>query len=507
MDLEYLDSLISSQRFHDALFYLKSVLENSSLNSDDLIFIFSKQIDFKKIIQKEYSEEQRKLIDILYSEKRYLEITKYYEENNEETFSLKECENICYAYIEIGELTSSKELISRCISYYLRENLYSRLELFLKKLNEKNINIEDESKIHCLMYLGLGKVGLAAQCDEDILIECLGEHKRKDTLLRRTELKRIWNKSEHDLEKYFSNALQLLLHNPYDKDVLKDLLERFYILQRKEGCELLTAILLNTKIVKLDHEEEAAIIQKQLDLKVFDEYEYLDEVDLGTDLFFSEDLDEVGDLENKIALLLKMNDMTAAYKWMDELRKKDPENEFLKTNEEKHFYSAGTRFLGPEKDDVGELTRLMNEFSIDGESLEEEKVYFKKTIEVIDKKKLSEIYYDLCVGLMMMELADLVIYILERIGDAEDDAENIRREYLKICAFMSLKNYSKALNQAEECLDHLPLKENERIDFYYLIGECYRKIGRKIEALKYFARVFHIDQNYRLVRQRINEKY
>lgn len=509
MDLEYLDSLISSGRFHDALFYLKSVSQNNSLSKEDLVFLFSKKIEIKKILGKEFFDEQKKLLINLYEMKQSLEIAKYFEENESAQFSLTEYEIICHSLIDIGELASAKNIAHRCISELIEEHLYFKLHNFIREISNRGLELDNIAQIECKIAMGLGRTAEFLEIEEGVVLDELELHKRRESLIRRHEVKRIWNKREKSDEKYFSNALQMLLYEPFDKDVLKELVQKFFIMKRKEACEVLTAILLNDKNFNLTQYEQEELIEIQLEIKNFPEFKYGEEVDLGTDLFFSEDLDVASELENKISLLLKMNDKESARQLIEDLKVNEPENPLVEKLEKKYFDVTGTRYIyEPAQNNSGELTRLLEEFQISSSrGFEEDKVFFKKNIEVMSEDELNSIYYDLCVALMMMDFPDLVVFILDLIGQSEKDEENIKRQYLVICAHMQLKNYSKALNEAEGSLEYLPLMETERIDFYYLIAECYRKIGRKIDALKYYARVFQMDQNYRLVKQRINERY
>lgn len=504
--------LYSSGKIHDAFACLKSSeFEIEGFTSKEKIEFYNLSINIKKKLELSIVSTVEECIENLIVEKDALAIVKFYEENLVRDLRFSINHKIFKSYILIGEIAEAKKLSTRMLSKLLDEKLFDQAMIFIQEMNDINVPSSKlmSAKFRVMIEKGETSVfdHISTKYEYDIFMSELELSNHKNEWLRKYEYKKLALSLDLEDEEFFSSCLQILIHEPKEKDTLFLLLRKSFELKRKQLCDLLIKVLSEkyfSDLLTVKQRDELLVMG--MEVRNFEEFDYRDEIDLGTDLFAIDILTEEQEIENRINFLIQMGEEEKAEELINELKARGSDSTLISDFEDEKLRKKGSKALAINRDITTDFTKIINKYSQEHEEKTSEmESYVKKLIENSSKEELDEQYYDLSIALLMMELPTIVVSMIESLNETEDLKEIVKREYLIVNALFQDKEYYKALNRAEAAIDEIPFTEDERIDFYYIVGECYRKIGRKLEAMKYYARVFAVDKNYRLVKQRLNE--
>ncbi|HLE11892.1 MAG: hypothetical protein A2504_06730 [Bdellovibrionales bacterium RIFOXYD12_FULL_39_22] len=269
-----------------------------------------------------------------------------------------------------------------------------------------------------------------------------------------------------------------------------------------------------------------ALKNKKIDLVNMRTCDYVEvgdsdfEIDLGEDLFV--DNTSRGDLHKSptqlihaIDYLIKSGNEEHIDKLMEELRKIDPQNNYLKELEakrQKSFSNKANQEVA-QKDQQREdrlVQTLENLIHGERDGLEERE-FRQKEKSVIDHLVLQGREYicdnvsDLATAFLNMQMYSAVEFVVNMAETAPrlTVEEKVGLSYIKASALMEQKRFFDALAEVESVLGGLPLTSEEKKDFLYLNAELLYAVKERSRALKIYQELYNIDPNYRMVKNRI----
>ncbi len=149
-----------------------------------------------------------------------------------------------------------------------------------------------------------------------------------------------------------------------------------------------------------------------------------------------------------------------------------------------------------------------NPFVFHNISFEERKLqHLLKSCEFLHKNDVEKYFKDILASFIYLSGYQLALDFIDQYSElwVKDVAQEIERDYLKAEILLLQEKYPDAEALARECIDRHPLKEEEKINFFYVLGCAKSGQGHKSEALGIFSTIKSQRPNYRSVKWRLKE--
>lgn len=459
-------------------------------------------------------EMELQIASDLYGQKKYLICLSLL--SNIKLNSLKSLGQYIFLYLDVLEELGEIELLKKKLiffSYSLYKNkklnLIEKIDQFLK--NKKFLNSQSLLVSYFLSILN--------QTNEIFLLTNL---ENKDELLDLQET--LENKLQIPVDKIIllksinelnsDNLLSL-----FEKKKLLNFLYRSFITHAIEPIMLELLLKYSMK----EHNKNLSLSICKSNIKVSDDdslsiAKFPDnntettKVDFANELF-NENMafDNIKKMVRDIRFLMSQGKNVTNE--LSKLKAIDPENLFLMEIDSVDLLDS--KYIG-KSDSISLIENdLLTEISkYSGESLSIEKdlenliTSYKSYINFMDFAELLDNYSDLIVVFNQLNasvVSEKICEKVEKIIIKRDLKEKINFYYLQAETLRHSKKMFLSLNVIDKVLESYPLNENEKVCFLYMKAEIYRKLDNQTEALKYYALVKKMNNNYRLVKQRLKE--
>lgn len=241
------------------------------------------------------------------------------------------------------------------------------------------------------------------------------------------------------------------------------------------------------------------------------------EMDFGTDLF-REDNNSHYDLSAKkermvreILILQRAGKSKEANELIKELEKIDDEHLLVKELNESSIGANASRLL-KKRDGIDEIVRrITNEISIQSKLLSKPEetqeswgALLLKNIEYMEPEEFKKSQRDLVVSCLDLNFPEIAQKVLDDERGSIDQS-TLDYDYFRISILISQRKEHLALDYCNEILQKKVLVKSESLTFLYLKAELLRTLGKRIEAIKIYRKVWEIDPGYRLAKYRMLE--
>lgn len=501
--------LYSENKFDTAIKYFKDSFNHEVLNESEKIDCLNQIIKIQKILNKTHDSIQVEveLANFLIQKKEYNSASEVLKnlvekkENYDLSFMLID------SLVKQGDLREAENRTVNLFKYLYRKKNYTKtFELydFVREVFPKNPKFE-AFNILSLIQVGnfeeIEKIGITI--DEQIIFESLLKasfnHWRHSDVYRNIIFNNCLVPGNYVLNKL---ALKLTLELVVlSKDLKKSCIESLLVFFTKKGRKTVSRLLCNyAEEIKLDLEE--SITYRIDSLPEDDEIET--DLDMGDDLFTSEDTEKASELENLLReyeLMTDLGEEKEANVLLNKIRKIAPAHHLFKKE------NSGTKLKKKEMT-VEDLEEQWSSYTFEND-VDQRSLITKArmTIKSLSDDDFLNAHKDLIVCFNMMELFDASYLVFERLNELKNIEElelDLDTLYLKLKTMIAAKDYFKAYDLVTNINGQLPLQDENRIEFLYLQGEVARKLGRMKDAIKSYMIVKEINPNYRLVKQRLN---
>ena len=520
---EKIEKTFNENKYREALSLSCKLISKDDLLSDfeinliEKVFVKQSNLEFEKRLIFFKKIENQKSINLLFLNST---INKSSVEEKLKIYSV--AKNVLLAN---GRLEEVENLFSELKAMYFKYNSYSPLlkeveeleSLGIENLLTKQESIKIRYGLGDTEYFNLKFKNAISQNKAPFDISTVGSE-FTDNVWRKQRFvvkeKVLINKNLVNVEEakeFLKGIYELLIVGEESSATLKLLIKYCIEYRNKElGRECINLL---AKKYDLDLKEIKLKVEGIIHL----ERESYEEIDLGEDLFSSEiESDDVtiNKLVRQINILKQDNNLDGATKLLKELRSLDEDHSLVRELEEKEHVKMGSK-LNKFKKTISEIeTDLLKEIELYSTKISNkcdqrdhmERVS-KKYVELTDLEKLQTEYEHLIYTFNNFEFYSVSLLLIERI--MEDTKSNIEKElgliYLKCETMRMSSNFYGALNIIEALMDDRPLTNSEKVSFLYLKGELLRSLGRNRDALKSYSKVFSLDQNFRMVVDRLKE--
>lgn len=310
---------------------------------------------------------------------------------------------------------------------------------------------------------------------------------QSDKVLQKLVFEKLTEDSTHILISK-KQVAKLILNTWMEEGINQDL-----IISTVRICERFGLNVIGTSIAQyMGDSELAERFKRDLDESILTQ-----EVDFGADLFEEEEINEEVQIARNIEFLKSVGKEEDIEREVAKLKKINPNHELV-SNE------VRVSNLRPEhiyKDLMSELSRYSS--SENSENLQEK---FNALASFYEWEYIQNNYEDMIVGLNLLSLSQVAFDVAERVDiKLLSEEERINLEYLKLETLMQLEKYFSVRDGVDDMINNFPIKGNELLSLLYLRAEALLGLKQLKNAYFAFLEIFKINNNYRLVRQRLKE--
>lgn len=491
--------------------YLNSVrlfeeaIRSDGLNLHDQILSYEKIIQAYSILKKEIPTIILQGLSMAYEEDRnFEEAEKIYLQLFNKLKSAIYLKNVYICAKENGALRKAKEYANLYISRLIKEKRPNGIFDFVTTYESfLDSSLIDLWKVDAHMLEGnrsaISKIYNSYPVDDHrrgFVVQKLVSYAEKKTHYWQSENEIL----EILLDHLTSNVSAVLISK---KQVAKLVLNIW--MEKKIDHDLLEQTILLCKRYDLNH-IGSAILYLLEDYSLAEEFENKipkelrgENIDLGSDLFYEiaeESEEEL--IERNISFLKTMGRDEDVSKELRKLKKINPHHKLL--NEKISKDSTA--------DSEGIFQDLMKEVSLftSNKADDVDEKLFDTMANFYDYEYIQDNYEDMIIGLQLLNLPNVALAISEKVERVVLDEEAIiNLEYLKLEILMTLSEYYKVRDMADDMLRKYPVKGDELLSLLYIRAEAYMKNEQFAKAYDSFKEVYSIDDSYRLVGQRLKE--
>ncbi len=544
-DLESAFEHYSKNKYEEAFLLLNECISTNELSSEELIRSLKLFFEVRKLLKTKN----------LYSDYRVLLAQQYYQKGDYENalieyqYALIEnekkymthLEQVWDCYFQVGQIENSDNTAEKYIDHLLAKKSTGKLRRFIS-IAKKNRNQSID------WDLSLVLANLSTGLEEGV----------KEYLLTHFTLSSIINPNKKNYEKIIklSNAVQG--HQYWNRHWVKKWIDLVEIVIRMNiengantysnaksfvtlifefvlaGGDLTIALsylgvyssrFRRKKLARhyLNHsspkKNEVNSIYRniQIEIENYDSNLNLsNEADYGSDLLKEEvfglnkNKARIRQLVFEINLLEKNNQHEKVSRLYTELASLDPDHFKVVEYNEKINLGHGSKLLARRESAQEISEKLQNEirkFSKENSQPETDESYkrvLKKTITLMSEKEIEDNGEDLLVSLIEFGFEDIGEWLLTTYIKLFN-LTRVEFDYYKIVCFMGMEKFAQAAELAEDILTTEQLNEETHICFSYLRAECFRSLGKKMDALRIYQEIYKRNPRYRLVSQRLSE--
>ncbi len=543
--------LFLQNRFKDAKKVFESVVVDQ-LSTDDRVSLYHYLLTIYKSLGETTAFKHRSLqyFDFLLSQRQYKElhseITEFLHRefccnlNNLDELAMIETQYLSKGWkasVELGFIQDGKSYSNAMLLRFLSTRNFSAI---LEHLEERKKTVGESlftKEVELFAYLFKGDVAgfdntLRGALDQKLkgskewseqIVKKLGDHGHLRAILSESVeyglLRLESKKSIETLEdrKLFANILyQLIIKIPDDPRVFRQILHyAIHCSSKRIATQVRQVIVTNPELTrsKKIRDELNHLIEKSNSIEESEDenFEIDDNFDFATDLFSSDEfhsleggreargfefLKSIGadDLAQDVKERLLLKQKNEAKDWIDFGRISKIESEAVASDlmKELDYFSK----LYCKTADVKE-ENLTDDSSVAS--------YIRHGgLEIDDERCI-----DIAIALKEMGLHTSALEILNQAKALPIFKDNLERKielrYLMIEVLSGLNKFGDALALLEEMLNTWALMDQEKLCFSYMAGEIYRKLGDKGRALNWYLVANSIDQDYRMLKERLNE--
>lgn len=544
-DLESAIDHYSKNKYEEAFLLFKECIDSNQLNSDQLIQSLKMFFEIRKLLKTKN----------LYLDYRILFAQQYYaKEDYENALSEYLCalnenekkykthlEQVWSCYYNVGLISNSDQTAEEYIDYLIQKKSIGRLKTFIGTVQKNREKILDWDLSLTIASLSTGtEEGVSDYLSENFSLSHLSHH-QKQSLVKIQKLSlavqgnQYWNR--HWIKKWI-NLIEIVLkmeieNSPKNYTNAKSFVTLIFEFVLAGGDLSIAVPYLGLYSQKFRRKKLAEYFLKlysghkskfgdlcnaiRLEKESYDgQLNLTSEADYGADLLSEEmfglnkNKARIRQLVFEINLLEKNNQSDKVSRLYNELSSLDPDHIKVVEYNEKVNAGNGSKLLQKRASAQEISEKLQDEIQKFSkikpisESDDSAKRVLRKTIALMPINEIEENGEDLIVSLIEFGFEDVGDWMLSTYSK-ELPLSRIDFMYYKIICLMGMGKYSQAQEVSQEILVTEHLNEDGHICFSYLRAECFRSMGRKIDALKIYQDIYKKNPRYRLVSQRLSE--
>ncbi len=480
--LEHFKKLLISKN------HSQEVILESCLGIESIFKFLNKSVDTETLILLADNWER-----IAYAEKASASLSELYRRTN----NLNYLKRVFSCFLGQGNIESAYEVANLYLQRSFKRGYSYRIKEFIEeneRFFEQGVLIEWNLK--CFLAAG-NKQSLEKFISE---AKTITERHFSLILLEIEKNTRYWHSSPVLLDvllDYYEKTKAPVNR----KHLVKTVFDAWLLLEK--DFELINKTLLIAKRHSLNifGHELSKVLGKTNEMEYFAKRETpetlnLQSLDLGIDLLVEP---SDGQEERNIKFLLRMGLREEALKQVESLRKKDPDNLFVKALSDKEITveeSKGTN--------LDSLIKDIRRFGSKQEQAEISLNEYKNITKFYNKGFIEENYEDMAIGFNLVNLPQVAYEVLRQVElEARDIKEQVNIVYLKAETLFRMEEFFKVRDIVDDALGEFPLSVLEKVSLVYLRAEAYFRLEDFENAFADFSFVRSKIKNYRLTEERI----
>lgn len=533
--------LFEANQFREAYDEFLEISSDSGLSLDDRIDTYQclfKCLEYEKQI-KIQRDLDREYLELLFDSKKYIQAKNHLRlvKDNGQARYLRLKWQIEY---ELGNVEEVINAINSEIDHFAKRGQSALLEELKDQVIEKKISFELELLIELIVSMIRGeyttclneitnaykekntkitkkRLGLLNEAYQKLSVK-MRSAVGKSLIGKCVEINSLLGKKELSLEELKKSASLIFeaISLGLDSSSSEAMVCEYTLKSRRKEFFLLCEEVFREKkgfYQQLYRQMIEPQVEKYSPMRTIDQ----SEMDFGTDLF-REDNNSHYDLSarkermvREILILQRAGKSKEANELIRELEKIDDEHLLVKELNESYIGTNASRLL-KKRDGIDEIVRrITNEISVQSKLLTQPEevqeswgALLIKNIEYMEPDEFKKSQRDLIVSCLDLSFPE----IAQKVLDDERGSINpnsLDYDYFKISILMNQRKDHLALDYCNEILQKKVLIESESLTFLYLKAELLRALGKRIEAIKIYRKVWEIDPGYRLAKYRMLE--